>query len=288
MTGLRPPLSIIFEPIIRAALAEDLGRAGDVTTDTIVPYGAEASASLVAREPGRIAGLEISSRAFTLLDPTLRVDFRVADGSDVEGGTTLAVITGNARPILTGERVALNLLARMCGIATLTATVVRSVAGTGASVTGTRKTTPGLRVLEKYAVRVGGGSNHRYGLDDAVLIKDNHVAVAGGVVAAIGAARKRVGHLVMIEVEVDTLEQLDAALGAGADVILLDNMDPGMLAEAVRLIDGRAVSEASGGITPETAAEIAVTGVDVISLGWLTHSAPAMDIGLDVVSLPVG
>jgi nicotinate-nucleotide pyrophosphorylase (carboxylating) len=283
MSSFRPPLPLLYEPIVEAALREDLGRAGDQTTDAVVPADATATARLVARRAGRIAGLEVACRAFTLLDPGVQVELRAADGDDAAAGTTLAVVSGPARSILSAERVALNLLGRLCGIATLTRDVVASVAGTGARVACTRKTTPGLRLLEKYAVRVGGGSNHRFGLDDAVLIKDNHVAVAGGVGEAVRRARAAVGHLVKIEVETTSLAQVREALDAGAEVILLDNMTPEMLREAVALVGGRAVTEASGGITPKNAAEVAGTGVDVLSLGWLTHSAPALDVALDVV-----
>jgi nicotinate-nucleotide pyrophosphorylase (carboxylating) len=282
MNDCRPPLPLLYEPTVEAALREDLGRAGDQTTDAVVPAAAIATARLVARQAGRVAGLTVACRAFTLLDPRVQVDFRAGDGEDVAAGATLAVISGPARPILTAERVALNLLGRLCGIATLTREVVAAVAGTGARVACTRKTTPGLRLLEKYAVRVGGGANHRFGLDDAVLIKDNHVAVAGGVAEAVRRARAAAGHLVKIEVEVTSLTQVSEALAAGAEVILLDNMSPEMLREAVALVDGRAVTEASGGITPENAAAVAATGVDVLSLGWLTHSAPALDVALDV------
>ena len=213
----------------------------------------------------------------------MRVEFRAADGDDVAAGTVLAEVSGPARAILSAERVALNLLGRLCGIATETRRVVALVAGSGARVACTRKTTPGLRALEKYAVRVGGGSNHRFGLDDAVLIKDNHVAVAGGVGPAVRRAKTAVGHMVKVEVEVTSLAQVAEALDAGAEVILLDNMTPGQMREAVALVAGRAVTEASGGITPDNAAAIAATGVDVLSLGWLTHSVPALDVALDVV-----
>ncbi|MBN2112976.1 MAG: carboxylating nicotinate-nucleotide diphosphorylase [Acidimicrobiia bacterium] len=283
MSGLRPPPPLLYEPVLEAALREDLGRAGDITTDAVVPAGAAATADLVARREGRVAGLAIACRAFTLLDPQVQVEFRAADGDDVAAGTVLAVVSGPARAILSAERVALNLLGRLSGIATQTRRVVALVAGTRARVADTRKTTPGLRALEKYAVRVGGGSNHRHGLDDAVLIKDNHVAVAGGVGEAVRRAKAAVGHLVKVEVEVTSLVQVQEALDAGAEVILLDNMTPGQLREAVALVAGRAVTEASGGITPENAAEIAATGVDVVSLGWLTHSVAAWDVALDVV-----
>jgi nicotinate-nucleotide pyrophosphorylase (carboxylating) len=283
MNDFRPPPPLLYEPIVEAALREDLGRSGDVTTDAVVPAGATATAHLVARGEGRVAGLQIACRAFTLLDPGVAVELRAADGDDVAAGTVLAVVSGPARPILSAERVALNLLGRLCGIATQTRRVVALVAGTGARVAETRKTTPGLRALEKYAVRVGGGSNHRFGLDDAVLIKGNHVAVAGGVGPAVLRARAAVGHLVKVEVEVTSLAQVPEALEAGAEAILLDNMSPAQMREAVALVAGRAVTEASGGITPGNAAEIAATGVDVLSLGWLTHSVPALDVALDVV-----
>lgn len=283
MRDFRPPLPLLYEPTVEAALREDLGRAGDQTTDAVVPADATAAARLVARRAGRVAGLPVACRAFTLLDPRVQVDLRVEEGEDVAAGTTLALISGPARPILSAERVALNLLGRLCGIATATREVVASVAGTHARVACTRKTTPGLRALEKYAVRVGGGANHRFGLDDAVLIKDNHVAVAGGVTEAVRRARAAVGHLVEVEVEVTSLAQVEEALDAGADAVLLDNMTPVGMKEAVALVGGRAVTEASGGITPENAAAVAATGVDVISLGWLTHSAPALDVALDVV-----
>jgi nicotinate-nucleotide pyrophosphorylase (carboxylating) len=283
MRDFRLPPALLYEPIVDAALREDLGRAGDQTTDAVVPADATATARLVARRAGRVAGLPVACRAFTLLDPRVQVDLRAEDGEDVAAGATLALISGPARPILSAERVALNLLGRLCGIATVTREVVASVAGTRARVACTRKTTPGLRVLEKYAVRVGGGANHRFGLDDAVLIKDNHVAVAGGVAEAVHRARAAVGHLVKVEVEVTGLTQVSEALEAGADAVLLDNMTPEAMREAVALVAGRAVTEASGGITPENAAVVAATGVEVISLGWLTHSAPALDVALDVV-----
>ncbi len=283
MSGpLRPPPALLADDIVRGALQEDLGRAGDLTTDTIVPADQIAAAKVVARAEGRVAGLGIACSAFAMVDPACEVEYLAADGDDVEAGATLALVRGPARAILTGERTALNLLGRTCGIATLARNLMRAVEGTGATVVETRKTTPGLRVLEKYAVRCGGGANHRFGLDDAVLIKDNHVALAGGVAEAIRRARAGTGHLVRIEVEVDSLEQLAEALDEGADVVLLDNMGPEMLREAVALVDGRAVTEASGGITPDTIGEIAATGVDIISLGWLTHSSKALDVALDI------
>jgi len=276
------PLSpLLIEPAVRQALLEDLGRAGDITTEATVAADATAHAVLAARENGRIAGLDFVSTAFRLLDPKIRMTVRAPDGCDVEGGETVALVDGPARSILTAERVALNFLGHLSGVATATANLVALVAGAKAHVVCTRKTTPGLRTFEKYAVRCGGGRNHRFGLDDAILIKDNHVAHAGGVRAAIERARAAAGHTVEIEVEVDSLEQLDQALELGADLVLLDNFSVDELARAVRRTAGRAVLEASGGITATTAAAIAATGVDLLSVGWLTHSAPALDVALD-------
>ncbi len=279
-----PPLwPLLWEDLVRRALAEDLGRAGDLTTDAIVPPGLAAEARLVARAAGRIAGLDPALGAFRLLDPAVEAEVALPDGSDAAAGATIAVVRGQARALLAAERTALNLLGHLSGVATATRGLVAAVAGHRARVVCTRKTTPGLRALEKRAVRAGGGANHRFGLDDAVLIKDNHRALAGGVRPAIERARAAVGHLVKIEVEVDTLAELEEALAAGADAVLLDNMTPEELRRAVDLAAGRAVTEASGGITPATAAEIAATGVDLISVGWLTHSSPALDVALDVL-----
>jgi nicotinate-nucleotide pyrophosphorylase (carboxylating) len=280
---LRPPPAVLTDSIVRRALEEDLGGAGDLTTDAIVGRDERAEARIVAREAGRVAGLRISCSAFHLLDPDITVEYAVEDGEDVEAGFTLATVRGPAAAILSGERTALNFLGRMCGIATLTARLCAAVAGTGAAVTETRKTTPGLRLLEKYAVRCGGGSNHRFGLDDAVLVKDNHVALAGGVTEAVRRVRATVGHLVKVEVEVDDLGRLAEAMEAGVDAVLLDNMSPDELRDAVALVAGRAVTEASGGITPASVGEVAAAGVDVVSLGWLTHSVRALDVALDVV-----
>jgi nicotinate-nucleotide pyrophosphorylase (carboxylating) len=277
-----PPLpSIIIEPIVRNALLEDLGRAGDVTTDAIVPADARAETALVAREKGVVAGLDFALAAFRLIDPAIEARIEQADGSRIEKGDVIGTFRGPARGMLTAERTALNFLCHLSGIASATAAVVEAVRGHRAHITCTRKTMPGLRAAQKYAVRVGGGSNHRFGLDDAVLIKDNHVAIAGGIREALARARASVGHLVKIELEVDTLEQLREALAVGVDAVLLDNMPPAMLREAVGIVAGRAVTEASGRITPATAPAIAATGVDLISIGWLTHSATVLDIGLD-------
>ncbi|CAK0779418.1 putative nicotinate-nucleotide pyrophosphorylase (carboxylating) [Azospirillaceae bacterium] len=274
---------ILYEPIIRAALAEDLGLAGDVTTETVVPENTRATARLVARTPGRIAGLSASLSAFSLLDPTLNVRILVADGDDVLAHTTLAEIFGFARPILTAERTALNLLGRLCGIATATRAVVEKIEGLHTRIVCTRKTTPGLRALEKYAVRVGGGANHRFGLDDGVLIKDNHLAAAGGVRKAVEGVRARLGHMVKVEVEVDTLTQLRELLTLDVDAVLLDNMPSENLQRAVEMVGGRIITEASGGVTPENVRAVAESGVDLISLGWLTHSVKNFDVGLDFV-----
>ena len=278
---LVPLRRILIEPLVRGALVEDLGRAGDLTTDLIVPVEVSARAALVARESGVVAGLDLAKLAFELIDPEIAVEIAANDGSVVAPGAVIARISGPARGILTAERTALNFLGHLSGIASVTASIVAAVHGTKAKIVCTRKTTPGLRAVEKYAVRAGGGANHRFGLDDALLIKDNHVAIAGGVVPALRRARAGVGHLVKIEVEVDTLDQLREALGEGADAVLLDNMSLEMLAEAVAIVDGRAITEASGRVTPKSAPSIAATGVDLISIGWLTHSAPVLDIGLD-------
>jgi nicotinate-nucleotide pyrophosphorylase (carboxylating) len=272
---------VMIEPLVRMALLEDLGRAGDLTTGAIVPAGHSATTLLVARQPGVVAGLDLARLAFQLIDPAIEIRIERNDGATLAPGDVIATITGPARGILSAERVALNFLCRLSGIATATASVVAAVRDYRAKIVCTRKTTPGLRAIEKYAVRVGGGSNHRFGLDDAVLIKDNHVAIAGSVTEALKRAKSSVGHLVKIELEVDTLDQLREALDQGVDAVLLDNMKPDVLAEAVAMVAGRAVTEASGRITPATAPQIAAAGVDLISIGWLTHSVSVLDIGLD-------
>jgi nicotinate-nucleotide pyrophosphorylase (carboxylating) len=276
-----PPL--VYEELVRRALAEDLGRAGDITTDAVVPPSLPAEAEIVARAAGRVAGLEPALLAFRLLDPACVADVRHGDGRDVAAGSVLAHVRARARAILTAERTALNLLGHLCGVATATRDAVARLEGLKTEVACTRKTTPGLRALEKYAVRVGGGESHRYGLDDAVLVKDNHVALAGGIGEALRRARDGVGHTVRIEVEVDTLAQLDEALALGVHAVLLDNMDLETMREAVRRAKGRAFTEASGGVRPERLREVAETGVDLVSLGWLTHSAPALDVALEIV-----
>lgn len=273
---------LLYEDIVRRALAEDLGVAGDLTSDVVVPADARVAAKLVARKPGRIAGLPVAIAAFHRLAPELAIVAEVEDSAEVGAATVLATISGPARPVLTAERTALNLLSRMSGIATATARAVVAVEGHPARIVCTRKTTPGLRALEKYAVRVGGGVNHRFGLDDGVMIKDNHIVAAGGIRAAVERARRGLGHMVKIEVEVDTLDQLRDLLAVGADAVLLDNMTPAELRAAVALVGGRMITEASGGITLDNLAAVAESGVDIISLGWLTHSAPILDIGLDI------
>ncbi len=274
---------VLIEPIVRAALAEDLGRAGDITSAACIDADAMLSVAFVSRQPGVVAGLDCARLALAALDPNAAFETMASDGDPVSPGSVLARVTGAARAILSAERVALNLLGRLSGVASLTATYVEHIAHTRARIIDTRKTTPGLRMLEKYAVRCGGGANHRFGLDDAVLIKDNHVAACGGVGEAVRRARAHVGHVVKIEVEVDTLDQLHEALAERPDIVMLDNFSLDDLAEAVRIADRRVVLEASGGVNLRTVRAIAETGVDLISVGALTHSAPVLDIGLDVV-----
>ncbi|EJL53370.1 nicotinate-nucleotide pyrophosphorylase [Rhizobium sp. CF122] len=281
--SLAPLPRLVIEPLVRAALVEDLGLAGDITSAAVIPADHRSSLVMVARQPGVIAGLDAAELAFQLVEAAITMTRHMEDGSRVEPGDTIATITGPSRGLLTGERTALNFLGRLSGIATVTASLVEAVSGTKASIACTRKTTPGLRALEKYAVRAGGGMNHRFALHDAVLIKDNHVAIAGGVAAAIARARAGVGHMVKIEVEVDTLLQLREAMEQGVDAVLLDNMTPTQLREAVAIVSGRAITEASGRVTPATVAAIAASGVDLVSVGWCTHSAPTLDIGLDVL-----
>ena len=273
---------LLVENAVRAALLEDLGRAGDITTNATIPAMKQARAVIAARQPGIVAGLDLAKAAFRLLDPALSFETRIADGAAVTPGAILATIEGPARALLSAERVALNFLGRLSGVATLTSRYVAAVAHTKIRIVCTRKTTPGLRTFEKYAVLCGGGFNHRFGLDDAILIKDNHIAVAGGIIPALRAVKAAIGHLVKIEIEVDTLDQLDEVLTEGADVVLLDNMTPARLREAVARVKGRLLTEASGGVTLETVAAIAESGVDMISVGALTHSAQVLDVGLDI------
>ncbi|HSJ36004.1 MAG TPA: carboxylating nicotinate-nucleotide diphosphorylase [Acidimicrobiia bacterium] len=276
------PASLYLD-IVRRALDEDLAEAGDLTTEACIPDDSRSVAEIVVRRPGVVAGLEVGVSVFCTVDPDVAVELSAADGERVEAGQVVGRVEGRSRSILTAERTALNLMGRMSGVATTTADLVDAVAGTGAVITDTRKTMPGLRALDKYAVRMGGGRNHRFGLHDAVLIKDNHIVAAGSITDAVVAARARVGHMVKIEVEVETLEQLDELLTVGADVVLLDNMDPDTLGQAVEKVSGRLVTEASGTVTLETVRAIAESGVDVISTGWITHSPPQLDIGLDFV-----
>ena len=276
-----PPLRLHYEALVRRELAVDLGSAGDLTTDAVVPADHRAAARIAVRRGGRVCGLRCALFAFEVLGP-VRCAVEHDDGADVPAGAVLATVEGPARVLLSAERTALNLLAHLSGVATAARGVVEAAARGGpARVVCTRKTTPGLRALEKYAVRVGGAANHRFGLHDAVLVKDNHRLIAGGVGPAVARARAAAGHLVRVEVEVDTLAQLEEALDAGADAVLLDNFSIADLRKAAALARGRAVTEASGGVTPETAAAVAATGVDLISVGWITHSAPALDVGLD-------
>ena len=277
--GLSP---ILIEDAVRCALTEDLGRAGDITTLATIPEDTPAAATLVARESGIICGVDFARTAFRLIDPGIGFEYWSHDGAHADMGDALAHIEGDARAILIAERVALNFMGRLSGVASLTARYVERVAHTRARICDTRKTTPLLRAFEKYAVRCGGGANHRFGLDDAVLIKDNHIAVAGGVIPALRAAKRYAGHLVKIEIEVDTIEQLREALAEGVDVVLLDNMTIPTLRESVILANGAVICEASGGVTLDTVAAIAETGVDLISVGALTHSAPTLDIALDI------
>jgi nicotinate-nucleotide pyrophosphorylase (carboxylating) len=276
-----PPHALLIEPIVLHALEEDLGRAGDITSDLIIPASKKAKVKLAARKPGTIAGLIAAECAFRMIDPDLKFTVKLPDGSQAKAGALVATIEGSARSILTAERVALNFTGHLSGIATATRALVDAVKGTKARIVCTRKTTPGLRVLEKYAVRCGGGFNHRFGLDDAVLIKDNHIAAAGSITKAVKAARAGTAHMVKIEVEVDTLKQLEEALKIGVDTILLDNMPPDTLRKAVDMAKGRAVLEASGNITLDTVRAVAETGVDYISSGAITHSAINLDLGLD-------
>jgi nicotinate-nucleotide pyrophosphorylase (carboxylating) len=277
----RPPHALLIEPTVRHALEEDLGRAGDITTELTIPADKRITARLAARKDGTIAGLIAAQCAFRLVDPEVQFEVEIPDGSRASKGAVLATLKGSARAILTGERVALNFTGRLSGVATATRALVDAVEGTNARIVCTRKTTPGLRMLEKYAVRCGGGFNHRFGLDDAVLIKDNHLVAAGGIKPAVERVRSGLGHMTKIELEVDTLAQLEDALSIGVDTILLDNMGTDDLKRAVELAKGRAVLEASGNVTLATVRAIAGTGVDYISSGAITHSAANLDVGLD-------
>ncbi len=272
---------LVVEDAVARALKEDFGDAGDITTNATIPADAIAKAVIAARKPGTIAGVDAALAAFSFTDPAINVSIEKDDGARVQKGDVILTIEGPARGVLSGERVALNFMGHLSGVATATAALVDAVKGTKAKIVCTRKTTPGLRAFEKHAVRCGGGHNHRFGLYDAVMIKDNHIAASGGIAKALADAREAVGHMVKIEIEVDSLDQLEEALANGADVVLLDNMAPADLKRAVEINKGRAVLEASGNVTIETVRAIAETGVDVISSGWITHSAPNLDLGLD-------
>ncbi len=272
---------VMVEQAVRAALLEDFGRAGDITSEAVIPAAAQAQCRFVSREAGVVAGLDFARAAFALTDREVAFTVLMPDASRIAPGDVLATVNGSARAILAAERVALNFLGPLSGVASATRGIADAIAHTKARITCTRKTTPGLRFAQKYAVRCGGGANHRFGLDDAILIKDNHIAIAGGVTPALRAAKASAGHLIKIEIEIETIEQLHEALAIGVDAVLLDNMTPPHMREAVRLIGGRSIIEASGRITPETAPAIAETGVDLLSAGWLTHSAKILDIGLD-------
>lgn len=272
---------VLLTPIVDAALREDLGRRGDVTSQATIPAKMQAKLQIKARQAGVICGMDLARLAFRLIDTNIEFVAKVHDGERVAANTVLAIVSGNARHLLTAERTALNFMTHLSGIATATRQIVDSVAEYPAQITCTRKTIPGLRIVQKYAVRCGGGRNHRLGLDDAILIKDNHIAIAGDISTAIKQAQAFAGHLIPIEVEVDTLEQLEQALAVGVNIVLLDNMAPDVLTQAVAMCQGKAKTEASGGITPETVKAVAETGVDFIAMGYLTHSTTALDIGLD-------
>ncbi|MXN66060.1 carboxylating nicotinate-nucleotide diphosphorylase [Stappia sp. GBMRC 2046] len=273
---------LMVEDAVKAALLEDWGRAGDITSEATIPAKALADAVIAARHPGRLAGIDLAAAAFRLTDADVHFSAELGDGAKLAPGDVVARIEGPARAVLSAERVALNFLGHLSGIATATAAFAELISHTKASIVCTRKTTPGLRAFEKYAVRCGGGANHRFGLDDAILIKDNHIAVAGGVDQAIESAKAFAGHLVKIEVEVDTLDQLEEALRSKPDVVMLDNMPPEILRQAVEIAGGKVLLEASGGVNLDTVKAIAETGVDLISVGAITHSASVLDLGLDI------
>lgn len=283
MTVEREPAldEVLLKPLVEAALTEDLGRRGDVTSQATIPADMQAQLQIKARQAGVICGMHLARLSFALVDAQIEFIAQVIDGEKVDADTVLAIVRGNARHLLTAERTALNFMTHLSGIATATQKIVDTVADYPAQITCTRKTIPGLRIVQKYAVRCGGGRNHRLGLDDAILIKDNHIAIAGDIKTAIKQAQNFAGHLIPIEVEVDTLAQLEQALDAGVSLVLLDNMSPEILSQAVAMCKGRAKTEASGGITPETVQAVAKTGVDFIAMGYLTHSTTALDIGLD-------
>lgn len=284
MSTIAPLPRLLIEPIVQNALAEDLGRRGDITSIATIPQDQLATLKIISREIGIMAGINLAQLAFSLIDPTIEFTAHLQDGDPITQGTVLATVHGTAQSLLTAERTALNFMTHLSGIATEVARIKAMVADHPVEITCTRKTLPGLRVLQKYAVRVGGGRNHRMGLDDAILIKDNHIAIAGSITKAIQDAKKFAGHLIPIEVEVDTIEQLKLALSEGVNLVLLDNMSLAELREAVALCQGKCQTEASGGISPETVQAVAETGVNFIAMGWLTHSVKSLDIGLDFMS----
>jgi nicotinate-nucleotide pyrophosphorylase (carboxylating) len=277
LTALNP---IVYEDLVRSTLKSDLGHAGDITTDSIVPARLPAVGKIICRQEGCLAGIDVSSLAFTLLDSSICIEKKYVDGSKLKPGDLIAELEGSARTILQAERTALNFLGHLSGVATATNKLVHQLEGLSTRVVCTRKTTPGLRALEKYAVRAGGGYNHRFGLDDAVLIKENHLAIAGSVEEAVRRVRRRCGHMVKVEVEVESVDQLREALRLEIDAVLLDNMTVEQVEKAVSIVDRRVIIEVSGGITSETVRALAETGVDLVSVGWLTHSAPSLDVSL--------
>lgn len=283
MSEIAPLPNILLKPFVEQALAEDLGRRGDVTSQAIIPADQIATLHIVARENGIIAGLDLARLAFATINEHIEFSAKAKDGDVIKPQQILATVTGNARALLTAERTALNFMTHLSGIATEVSRLKSMIAEYPVEITCTRKTIPGLRILQKYAVRVGGGRNHRMGLDDAILIKDNHIAIAGSITQAIRDAKKFAGHLIPIEVEVDTIEQLKLALAEGINLVLLDNMPPEILKEAVKLCHSKCLTEASGGIIPETLAAVAATGVNFIAMGWLTHSVKSLDIGFDFI-----
>lgn len=283
MTQIAPLPNILLKPFIEQALAEDIGRRGDITSQALIPIDKTATLHIVARENGIVTGMDLARLTFAMVDEHIEFIAKVKDSDKITPNQTLATVTGNARALLTAERTALNFMTHLSGISTEVANLKAMIAEYPVEITCTRKTIPGLRILQKYAVRVGGGRNHRMGLDDAILIKDNHIAIAGSITQAIRDAKKFAGHLIPVEVEVDTIEQLKLALAEGINLVLLDNMPPEVLKEAVQLCHGKCLTEASGGITPETIQAVAATGVNFIAMGWLTHSVKSLDIGLDFI-----
>lgn len=283
MIEIAPLPDVLLKPFVEQALAEDLGRRGDITSQAIIPAEKIATLHIISRENGIIAGLDLARLAFSAVDEHIEFIAQTQDGDAIAPNQILTTVTGNARALLTAERTALNFMTHLSGIATEVNRLKSLIAEYPVEITCTRKTIPGLRILQKYAVRVGGGRNHRMGLDDAILIKDNHIAIAGSITQAIRDAKKFAGHLIPIEVEVDTIEQLKLALSEGINLVLLDNMPPETLKEAVELCRNRCLTEASGGITPETIQSVAATGVNFIAMGWLTHSVKSLDIGFDFI-----